>query len=148
MRTDGGDSSTPSVVELLRSFCKRADGHGQLAHALDLAFQLVAGDRRGHARWRSGHDDVSRGELDHFGQLDDYLGHIPDHLREIAVLSYLAVGLERDAAFARMSDLAGGPQRPARRGRVEGLADLPRPFHVARCDLQIAPREVDADAIT
>src|SRR5262249_24378427 len=35
----------------------------------------------------------------------------------------------------------------AGRRRVERLADLPRPFHVARGDLQVAPRKIDADAI-
>ncbi len=46
-----------------------------------------------------------------------------------------------------MPDLVGGLQRPAGRRGVERLADLPRPLHVARGDLQVAPREVDADAV-
>src|SRR5262245_1939288 len=46
-----------------------------------------------------------------------------------------------------MADLARGLQRSAGRGGVERLADLPRPLHVARGDLQVAAREVDADAV-
>src|SRR5262249_26920808 len=67
--------------------------------------------------------------------------------REIALLPQRAVGLERDAPFAGMADLAGGLQRSAWRGGVKSFADLPRPFHVARGDLQIAPRQVDTDAV-
>ena len=49
--------------------------------------------------------------------------------------------------FFGMADLGRGPERAARRGAVERLADLPRPLDVARGDLQIAARQVDADAI-
>src|SRR4029077_7284172 len=78
----------------------------------------------------------------------DDLGRVPDHLLEIAVLADLAVALEGDAALLRVADLGGRPQRAARRRGVERLADLPRPLLVARGDLQVAPREVDADAVS
>src|SRR6266508_5655733 len=130
-----------------RSFQRRADRHAELAHTLDLALDLVARDRGGDARGRSGHDDVAGRKLDHLGQLGDDFRDVPDHLIEIAVLAHLAVHLEHDAALARMPDLGGGLERPARRRMVEGLADLPRPLDVARGDLQVAPREVDADAV-
>ncbi len=74
-------------------------------------------------------------------------GHVPDHLREIAVLADLAVALERDAALLRMADLGGRTQRAAGRRGVERLADLPGALDVARGDLQVAPGEVDADAV-
>ena len=47
-----------------------------------------------------------------------------------------------------MADLGGGLQRAARRGAVERLADFPWPLDVARGDLQVAARQVDADAVT
>src|SRR5205823_3952403 len=42
-----------------------ADRHSQLRQALDLAFELVAGDGRGDARRRAGHDDVAGLECHH-----------------------------------------------------------------------------------
>src|SRR5712691_13200857 len=140
-------ANVDDLREPFLSLRRRADRHRELAHALDLAFELVAGDRRSHAGGRSGHDDVAGRELDHLAELYDHLRYVPDHLREIAVLAHLAVGLERDAALARMSNLAGGLQRPARRGGIECLADLPWPLHVARGDLQVAAGEVDAGAV-
>src|SRR5262249_49240853 len=46
--------------------------------------------------------------------------------------------------------LAGfrGPEGPAGRRGIECLADPPGPLHVARDDLQIAPRKVDAHAVS
>src|SRR5262249_57515617 len=58
-----------------------------------------------------------------------------------------AVALECDPALAWMPDLRGRLQRAARGRFVERLADLPRPLHLARGGLQVAPRQVDADAI-
>ena len=80
----------------MRHFAGRPDRHRELADALDLAFELVAGNGGGDARGRAGHDDVAGRELDHLGKLHDHLRHVPDHLREIAVLADLAVALERD----------------------------------------------------
>jgi branched-chain amino acid transport system ATP-binding protein len=85
-----------------------ADRHRQSADGFDFAFEFVAGHGGGHAGRRSGHDDVAGGELDHFRELDDDLRHVPDHLRQIAVLPHFAVGRECDAAFAGVADLAGG----------------------------------------
>src|SRR5262245_37389671 len=124
-----------------------ADRHRQLADAFHFTFELVARHRRGDARGRAGHDDVAGLERDHLRELRDDLRHVPDHLRQVAVLANLAVALEADVALARMSGLQHGPERAARRGCVERLADLPRALDVARGDLQIAAREVDADAV-
>src|SRR5215472_17880032 len=107
------------------SLQRRPDHHRQRSDAFDLAFELVAWDRRCHPGRGARHDDIAGHELDHFGKIGDDLGHIPDHLVEIAVLADLAIALERDAAFARMADLRRGPQRAAWRGGVERLADLP-----------------------
>src|SRR5438045_8401882 len=52
-----------------------------------------------------------------------------------------------DAARLGMADFGSGPQRAARRGRVERLADLPRSLEVARGDLKVAAREVDAGTV-
>src|SRR5690349_19007380 len=91
-----------------------ADGHGQLRQAFDFALELVTGHSRRDAGRRASHDDVAAFERDHLRQLGDDLGHVPDHLREIAVLADLAVALERDLALARMAGLARGLQRTAR----------------------------------
>src|SRR5690606_31509541 len=96
---------------------------------------------------RAGHDDVARGEADLLRELVDDLRHVPDHLREVAVLFDDAVLLEVNAALRGMADLARRPEGAHRRGRVERFSDLPRPLDVARSDLQIAPRQVDADAV-
>src|SRR5262249_27311851 len=58
-----------------------------------------------------------------------------------------AVALECDPALAWMPDLRGRLQRAARGRFVERLADFPRPLHLARGGLQVAPRQVDADAV-
>ena len=47
----------------------------------------------------------------------------------------------------RMADLGRLAQRAAGRGLVEGLADLPGLLLLARGDLQVAPGEIDADAV-
>ena len=57
--------------------------------------------------------DVTRGQLNHFRQFRNELGHFPDHLIEIAVLAHLAVDLERNATFLGMADLTGRAQRSA-----------------------------------
>src|SRR4029077_3267473 len=95
----------------------------------------------------AGHDDVAGFKRDHFGQLVDDLRYVPDHLGEIAILTDLSVALERDAPLARMADLARRLQRAAGSGRIECFADLPWALHVTGRDLQIAAREIDADAI-
>ena len=138
---DFGMTCKPGLLQRL------PDRDVELADAFDLALDLVAGDGGGDARRRAGHDDVAGGELDHLGQFRDDLRHVPDHLIEIAVLAHLAVDLERDAALRRMADLGGRLERPARRRMVERLADLPRPLDVARGDLQVAARQIDADAV-
>src|SRR5262249_15137421 len=56
---------SPMRRRLLR---RRADGHGELADALDLALELVACDRGGDAGRSAGHDDVAGGELDLLGE--------------------------------------------------------------------------------
>ena len=119
----------------------------ELADALDLAFDLVAGDGGGDARRRAGHDDVAGRERDHFRELGDDLRHVPDQLIEVAVLAQFAVDLERDLALGRMADFARRLDRSARRGMVERLADFPRPLQVARGDLQVAAGEIDADGV-
>src|ERR1700748_3851923 len=83
-----------------RLFRGRADGHRELADALDLAFELVARNGRGDAGRGAGHDNVAGGKLDLLGELLDHLRDVPDHLREIAVLANLAVALEHYLALA------------------------------------------------
>src|SRR5580704_9930356 len=121
--------------------------HAEFSDTLDFALDLVAGDGGRDARWRAGHNDVAGGELDHLRKFCDDLRHVPDHLIEVAVLAHLAVDLEHDAAFRRVADRGCRLERPAWRRIIERLADLPRPLDVARSDLQVATRQVDADAV-
>src|SRR5271169_2856345 len=119
-------------------FQRLPDGDGELADVFDLALDLVAGDGRGDAGGRAGHDDVTCAKLDHFRQLGNDLRHVPDHLVEVAVLTDLAVDLERDAALRRIADFGGRLERAAGGRIIESLADFPRPLDVARGDLQVA----------
>src|SRR5277367_6037261 len=112
------------VSELLQ---RRPNRDVELADALDLALDLVTGDGGGDARRRTRHNDVAGCELDHLRQFRDDFRHVPDHLIEVAVLTHLAVDLERDAALRRMSDLGSRLERAAGRGVVERLTDFPRP---------------------
>src|SRR2546421_13100801 len=107
----------------------------------------MTGLQRADAGRLASHDDFARRKLDHLGKLPDDLRHVPDHLFEIAVLFHLAVDLEPDAALVRMADFGGRPQRPAWGRAIECLADLPRPLDVARGDLQVAARPIDADDV-
>src|SRR6202034_2368166 len=61
--------------------------------------------------------------------------------------AHFAVDLESDAALRRMAGLGGRLDRSAGRRMVERLADCPRALDVAGGDLQVAAREIDADAI-
>src|SRR5262249_25043556 len=69
-------------------------------------------------------------------------------LIEIAILAHFAIDLQRDATLGQVADFRGWAQRSTGGRMIEGFADLPWPLDVARGDLQIAPRETDADAIT
>jgi len=62
-------------------------------------------------------------------------------------LSLLAVDREPDLALGGMADLGGRLNRGARSGAVERLADLPGTLLLARGDLEIAAREIDADGV-
>jgi hypothetical protein len=85
-------ASPLATTEIL--FQRLPDRDVKFADAFDFALDLVAGDGRGDARGRSGHDDVSGRKLDHFGELGDDFRYIPDHLIEIAVLAQIsAAGL-------------------------------------------------------
>src|SRR5579872_1680712 len=132
---------------LQQLFQRLPDRDLQGADALDLALDLIARDRGGDARRRTRQNDVAWGKLDHLREFGDDFGHVPDHLIEIAVLADLAVDLEYDAALGGMADLGCPLERAARRRMIERFADLPRPLDVARGDLQIAPRQIDADAV-
>src|SRR5262249_21406785 len=129
------------------SSLRLADVHLQRADTIDAAFELVAGLQLRDAGRRARHDDVARGELHLLGQLPDDFGHVPDQFGKVALLGLLAVHRQPDLAVRRVADPGSGLDRRAGRGIVERLADLPRPFLLARGDLQIAAGEVNADGI-
>ncbi len=90
---------------------------------------------------------IARAERHLQRQLRDDLRNVPDHLGQIALLLFGAVHRQPDLALRRMADFGGRTQRAAWRGLVEGLADFPGLFLLARGHLQVAAGEVDADAI-
>ena len=62
--------------------------------------------------------DFTKGKGWFFGQFADDFRHVPDHLCKVAVLAYLAVALEHDAAFAWVANLAVSRGRPMQVGQV------------------------------
>src|ERR1700680_2951234 len=124
-----------------------ADRDLEGADAVDPAFYTVAGRTRGAPGRRPRHDDIAGADLDLLRKLPDDLGHAPDQFGEVALLPLGAVDREPDFSPGRMADFRGRLQRAAGRGVVERFADLPRPLLLARGELQVAPGEVDADAV-
>src|SRR5258708_13018945 len=119
----------------------------QGADAITPAFDLVARIELGDPGRRSRHDDVAGGQRDLLRELPDDLRHAPDQFGEIALLLFGAVDREPDLALRGMADLRRGLNGGAGSGMVEGLADFPGPFLLARGDLQVAAGEVDAHRI-
>ena len=76
-----------------------------------------------YACWGARHDDVAGFERHHFRQLRDHLGHIPDHLRKIAVLLHLAIDQRPDLLAAEVP--AGDQARAERAFRA-----IARRFHL------------------
>src|SRR3984957_14806423 len=109
-----------------------ADRNLQGANAVDAAFDLVAGIELGNASRRSRHDDVAGGERDLLRQLPDDFRHVPDQFGEVALLLFSAVDREPDFAFGGMADLGGRLNGGAGCRIVEGFADFPGPFLLAR----------------
>src|SRR5438094_331524 len=131
----------------LRVAERRSDRHRELADAVDLGRELVARDRRPHARRSAGENDVARRERHLLRELGDDLRHAPDQLLEIAVLAHGAVDRKPDASLARMPDLGRRLEGAARRRSIERLADLPRALDVPRGDLEIAAGQIDAHRV-
>src|SRR5260221_9496583 len=97
---------------------------------------------------RARHDEIARFERVVLRQERDLLGHAPDHLVDIRVLAKLAVYLEPELAFFRVTALRGGSDRPDRGGLVEILAKGPGLALVLADLLQIAPGHVQAHRVT
>src|SRR3989304_5105038 len=88
-------------------------GDGQIAHAVDMALELVARMDGPDARGRAGEDEIPGLYRDELRQIGDLLLHVPDLLREVALLPRLPVHLDPDRALGRMADLGGSLQRGA-----------------------------------
>src|SRR5690348_3746471 len=82
-----------------------ADGDGEVAEAVDMAFERVALDHGGDAGGRAGIDEVARRQRDEAREIGDRFGNGPDQLRDVALLADLAVDLEPDGALADVPDL-------------------------------------------
>ncbi len=151
-RHDGGGVTSPLPAIAGRDegsdLRLRPDRHAHLADALDLAFELVAGLR---ARCTPAGVPVMMMSPAASSTISESFQMISGTFQIICSRSPSCftspLHLEPDAALVRMADLGGRLERPARRRAVERLADLPRPLDVARGDLQVAARQVDADAV-
>src|SRR4030095_5788416 len=96
---------------------------------------------------RAGVDEVAGLQRPAGRQVLDDLAHVPDQLRQVALLLDRAVDLERDRAARELAGLFDRAQRSDRRGLVEGLADAPRPALLLGLVLQVASCHVQAHAV-
>lgn len=112
-----------------------------------MALQLVALDHGAHAFRRAGVNQVAGEQFNQAGQIGNGLGHIPDQIRQIALLTHFAVDLEPDRALVGMTELRRRHQRCARRRMVETLAHVPWSRQFLGFALQVAARHVEPDGI-
>jgi hypothetical protein len=115
--------------------------------AVDSTVQTIARDNGAHARGRSGEHEVPGQQLVVLRQECERVRNVPDHVREIAFLTTLAVDVEPDLPRASWPDGAHGMNRRDRRRLRERLADVPRPLLLAHVALQIAARHVQSDRV-
>src|SRR6266568_4388613 len=127
---------------------RRQDFRPQLPEAFYSRKELIARLGGAYPGRRARHDEIARFERVVLRQERDLLGHAPDHLVDIRVLAKLAVYLEPELAFFRVTALRGGSDRPDRGGLVEILAEGPGPALVLADLLQIAPGHVQAHRVT
>lgn len=81
-------------------------------------------------------------------ELGHDLGHAPDQLGKVGVLSRLAIDLEPDATRGGVTTVRHGTDRRDRGRVIERLGDVPGQSVVFGVRLQVATRQVIADRIT
>ena len=79
-------------------------------------------------------------------QVGDDLAHVPDQLAEVGLLPELAVDEQLDEAAVE-DDAGHRRDLGDDRGVLEILAEVPGPTFLARCELQVAPRQVEAAGV-
>src|SRR5258708_23297974 len=123
---------------------RRQDFRPQLPEAFYSCEELIPRLGGAYPGRRARHDEIARFERVVLCEERDLLGHAPDHLVDVRVLAKLAVYLEPELAFFRVTALRGGSDRPDPGGLVEILSEGPKPALVLSDLLQIAPRHVQA----
>src|SRR5918992_1468792 len=95
----------------------------------------------------SGHDQVAGLQLDQRAQVGDRLRHLPDLLREVALLAEFSVDAQVYRSLAGMADGRRWPDRTHRSGAVEALRHVPGPASLLRLCLKVATRHVQTNRI-
>src|SRR5258708_15199687 len=140
-------ATSPGFAWLDASARRGAELERGFSDAIHAAGDLVARLDRADAGRRARENQIARLQRDRLRHVTDYVGDRPDHFGEIALLTHFAVHRQPDAALARMAGLRDRTQRRDRAGRVETLRPVPRTALFLRDDLQVAARQVDADAV-
>src|SRR5438094_7708078 len=122
--------------------------HAQLTEPLDTCEELIPRLGGAHTGRGARHDEVARFQCVVLREKRDLFRHAPDHLVDVRALANLAVHLEPELAFFRVTSLRGGGDRPHRGRLVEILAEGPRPAFVLSDLLQITPGHVQAHRVT
>src|SRR5206468_12218052 len=105
----GAADPRPACLDRLSR--RLADRDFQRADAVDPALNLVAGRERGHAGWRSRHDDIAGAERNLLRELGDDLWHAPDQFGQVALLPLGAIHRKPDLAVGGVPDLRCRLQR-------------------------------------
>src|ERR1043165_2586551 len=130
---------------MLHIFSNDSDGH--VVETVDLAEQDITLHNGTDVLGRAAVDDVARLELKRLRQLRDLFCDVPDHLREIRVLTYLAVDGQGDPPPLQVPDASRRMYRAEYRRMIEALADFPRPLFHGHGVLKIAPCHVETNRI-
>ena len=84
-------------------FSSGYDFNVQFRHAFNAAEQPVTRHHGTNAGRRAGEDQIARLEPVVVRQVSDGIGHTPDHLRQIALLTQLPVHVQRNLARSVMA---------------------------------------------
>jgi hypothetical protein len=136
-----GDGSRERPIGFL------TDRERELRDAGNSAGHHIAGLHGADTGRRAAEDQITRCEIDRGRDGTDDLRHRPDQLGEIPALLEIAVDAQPDFAVVGVADVGHGVDRRRRGRRVEALGPVPRPTQPLGLVLQVAPGQVDADAV-